>query len=174
MPIERSFRRIAAPRIESLARSLLEASSLCAIATVSPSGRAHANTAYFAYTRTFEIVWVSETGAGHSRNLDSNRSAAIVVFDSHQRWGRPDRGIQLFGTAGRPRGVRARDAMAVYGRRFRGFVPEENTAYLPYVFRSRRMKLFDETAFGAGVFVTCTVPRDGEVAWERTDVYSAT
>ena len=41
------------------ARQLLAASTLCAIATVTPSGRAYVNTAYFAWTRDYDIVWLS-------------------------------------------------------------------------------------------------------------------
>lgn len=170
MPIARSYRRIARGRIKSLARSLLEASPLCAIATVSPGSRAHVNTAYFAYTATFEIIWISEPNARHSLNLRWNGTVGIAVFDSHQSWGRPDRGIQLLGSA--TRATEAGYAMAAYARRFPAYVPEESAAYLPYLFRARRMKVFDETALGRGVFVTCTVSRDGEVAWTRTEVYS--
>jgi hypothetical protein len=33
------------------------------------------------------------------------------------------------------------------------------------------LKVFDERALGAGVFVTATVGRRGQVAWERTEIY---
>ncbi len=82
MAIERSGRRIGAARIRSAAEELLEASSLCAIATVEPGGRAHVNTAYFAWTPDFRIVWLSDPGARHSRNLSANPSTAIAVYDS--------------------------------------------------------------------------------------------
>jgi uncharacterized protein YhbP (UPF0306 family) len=57
---------------------------LCAIATVSPGNRAHVNTAYFAWSREFELVWLSEPAARHSRNLRANSTAAIAVYDSSQ------------------------------------------------------------------------------------------
>lgn len=173
MPIQRSHQRIAARRVSMLAHSLLEVSTLCAIATVTPRRRAHVMTAYFAYTVDFHIVWISEVSAQHSMNLRSDRTAAIAVFDSRQTWGRSDRGIQLFGTATRPRGARARSAMETYIGRFPSYVSEGVSAYVPYVFRTRRMKLFDEAVLGDGVFVTCIVRPDGRVAWERTEVYSA-
>jgi hypothetical protein len=62
-----------------------------------PSTRAHTNTAYFAWSRDFDIVWLSEPRATHSRNLGANDSAVIAVYDSSQTWGTPARGIQLFG-----------------------------------------------------------------------------
>jgi len=60
---------------------------------------------YFGWNRQFEIFWISDPDARHSRNLAANSSAAITIYDSHQTWGRPDRGIQLFGTAGRATGA---------------------------------------------------------------------
>ncbi|TMD58832.1 MAG: pyridoxamine 5'-phosphate oxidase family protein [Chloroflexi bacterium] len=71
----------------------------------STGGRAHINAAYFAWDRTFAIVWLSAPGARHSRNLQRNASAAIVVYDSTQRWGRRDRGIHLYGSARELRGT---------------------------------------------------------------------
>ena len=59
MAIKRSNRRVAAARIAASARQLLDASTLCTIATVTSGGRAHINTAYFAWSHDFEIVWLS-------------------------------------------------------------------------------------------------------------------
>ena len=56
MAIERSTRRVAARRIAATARDLLDASTLCTIATVTSGGGAHINTAYFAWSPEFEIV----------------------------------------------------------------------------------------------------------------------
>src|SRR6266508_4560196 len=96
MAIEQSKRRIAAGRIATTARRLLDASALCAIATVAPDGRAHVNTAYFAWSLEFELVWMSDPSAKHSRNIRTNDTIAIAVYDSTQTWGTADRGIQLF------------------------------------------------------------------------------
>jgi nitroimidazol reductase NimA-like FMN-containing flavoprotein (pyridoxamine 5'-phosphate oxidase superfamily) len=93
MGIERSNRPVAASRIAATARELLDASTLCAIATVNADGRAHVNTAYFGWSRDFDIVWLSEPRARHSRNLRANESVAIAVYDSTQTWGKTDRGI---------------------------------------------------------------------------------
>src|SRR5260370_31549135 len=78
----------------------MNASTVCALATVWPGGRAHINHMYFAWSAGFDVVWMSDPQSRHSRNLLANPSAAVTVYDSHQTWGRPDRGIQLFGTAG--------------------------------------------------------------------------
>src|ERR687888_470269 len=164
MGIERSGRRVGRERLRRIAESLLEASTLCAISTVSPRGRAYVNTAYFAWAQDLRIIWLSEPRAQHSRNLRANGSAAVAVFDSSQTWGKPDRGIQLFGDArsGAP------DAEEVYARRFAAYEPFE--AYRFYELVPRRVKLFDERALGRATFVSARV-RDGELAWERTEVY---
>ncbi len=171
MPIERSKRPVSAARIASLARQLLDASPLCAIATIAPRGSAHVNTAYFAWSPTLEIVWLSEPAAGHSRNLRTNASAAVAVYDSRQTWGGPDRGIQLFGSAQEVDDAGRTRVEGIYAQRFPDFGDAELGAYRFYVFSPRRLKLFDERALGAGTFVTARIGGGGEPSWERTEIY---
>jgi uncharacterized protein YhbP (UPF0306 family) len=170
MAIMRSDRPVSSRRITALVRSLLDASALCAIATVTRRGGAHVNTAYFAWSPEFDLFWLSDPDAEHSRNLRDNPTASVAVYDSTQSWGRSDRGIQLFGSSRELRGWVARDAEQTYSARFPAFESGELTAYRFYRFRPRRMKLFDEAALGGGVFVTASV-RSGRIAWERTEVY---
>lgn len=172
MPIQRSARRVSASQITAIARDLLEASTLCAIATVSPGGRAHVNTAYFAWSRTFELVWLSAPEARHSRNLHANPSAAVAVFASKQSWGGPDRGIQLFGSAREVDGADARKARRLYQQRFAAYQWTDLGAYAFYRFRPRSVKLFDERSLGSGVFVTASV-RSGRLLWALTEKYQA-
>jgi uncharacterized protein YhbP (UPF0306 family) len=166
MAITRSRRRLSAERIRTVAEELLEASTLCAISTVGPRGRAHINTAYFAWAHDLRIVWLSEPGARHSRNLKTNPSVAVAVYDSTQSSGKPDRGIQVFGEArtGEPA------AEEIYAGRFPDY--ERVKAYRAYELVPRRVKLFDERSLGRGTFVTARVARNGAVAWEGTEVYS--
>ena len=171
MPIQRSRRPIASARLTALARRLLNASSLCAIATVSPGGRAHVNTAYFAWSRGLELVWLSEPHARHSRNLRTNPGVAVAVYDSNQSWGRPDRGIQMFGSAKEQAGEAARDAERIYAKRFPAYARASFGAYRFYRFRARRVKLFDERALGGGVFVTARAAPGGNLSWERSETY---
>lgn len=168
--MERSRRPVRAARLASVAESLLKASPLCAIATVSPGNRAYVNTAYFAWGSAWDLIWLSGAAARHSRNIRAKGTVAIAVFDSSQSWGKSDRGIQLFGTARQLVGASARRAADVYAARFPAYDPEE-VAYPFYRFRPRRLKLFDEEEFGAGVFVTAKVAPDGQLVWERTDLY---
>ena len=137
MTVERRSRRFSSDRLERLARRLMNASTLCALATAWPGGRPHINHTYFAWTGDFDIVWISDPDSRHSRNLSTNRSAAITIYDSHQTWGGFDRGMQLFGTA-----------------------------YPFYRFRPREVKLFHERILGGGTLVTAKVDGE-RLAWAR-------
>jgi len=172
VPVEvtRTRRRISGARLKQVARRLLDAAPLCSLATVAPGGRAYVNTMYFARSGGWDIVWLSAPTSQHSRNVRERGTAAIAVFDSHQRWGGRDRGIQVFGRARELRGRAARDALMAYGRRFE---PDERILgrYAAYRLRPTRLKLFDERAFGSGTFVTARVGRGGTLQWESTETY---
>jgi uncharacterized protein YhbP (UPF0306 family) len=172
MAIEQSKRRVSRARLETAARELLDASTLCAISTVGPRGSAYVNTAYFAWSRELDVIWLSEPNARHSRNIEARRTAAIAVYDSSQSWGAPDRGIQLFGSARRLAGQEAAGAAAVYAARFPDYRPEAFAAYRLYSFRPRRVKLFDERELGPGRFLFAGVDR-GRLSWEGTQIYRA-
>ena len=153
-----------------MTRRLLDQSKLCAIATVSPGKRAHVNTAYFAWSPAFDIVWLSAPEARHSRNIRANPSAAVAVYRSTQTWGRADHGIQLFGRARELRGQAARAAERLYVDRFSAYSSDLD-AYRFYRLRPRRLKLFDEHALGGATFVTVAVGADGRLRWVRTETY---
>lgn len=173
MPVTASRQRFPAPLLHRVARALLDAARLCAIATVSANGRAYVNTAYFAWSPRFEIVWLSAPEAHHSRNLERNRSVAIAVFDTHQTWGGRDRGIQLFGTASEARAAVQRDAERLYAHRFKDYEPGSLTAYRFYRLQPRTVKLFHEQLLGGGTFITASVDRSGSLRWTRTETYEA-
>jgi uncharacterized protein YhbP (UPF0306 family) len=169
VPIERSSKHPSSSRLAAIARRLLDESKLCAVATVTPDGRAHVNTAYFAWSPEFEIVWLSAPDARHSRNVRANGSAAVAVFRSTQRWGGSDRGIQLFGRARELRGRASLEAERVYAKRFRAY-EGDLPAFRFYRLATRRMMLFVERALGGGTFVTLRVQR-GRVKWEKTESF---
>jgi uncharacterized protein YhbP (UPF0306 family) len=162
---------VAASRLATAARKLLDASNLCAIATVSPGGGAHINTAYFARSPALNLVWISEPGAKHSRNVRAGGTVAIAVYDSNQSWGKQDRGVQLFGSAWEADAASAADAETVYASRFPGYRRRGLGSYRLYVFHPSRLKLFDETEFGPGRFVIARVDDSGGLTWERAEVY---
>ncbi len=169
MGIRRSRRPVAAARLDEAARRLLDASLLCAISTVSPRSIAHVSTAYFAWDERLRLVWLSDADAGHSRNIRARPTTAVAVYGPAQRWGHPDRGIQLFGRARELAGREALDAEEVYARRFSAYHRGALGAYRFYRFAARRAKLFDEAVFGAGVFVTARV-EGRTLVWDGTEV----
>jgi uncharacterized protein YhbP (UPF0306 family) len=173
MPIRESRRPVASARLAAIARELLDASPLCAIATVTPRGRAHVSTAYFAWSRELDLVWLSGPQATHSRNVRANPTAAISVYDSRQSWGEPDRGIQLFGSARELEGVAAQKWETLYAERFPDYGRIALGAYRFYRLRPDRLKLFDERALGAGVFVTAAVAGGGRLTWRRTEIHGS-
>jgi len=167
MSLEIVDRPIEDPKLSRCLFRILERNVLCAIATVTPGQAAYISTAYYAYTPKLEIFFYSYPDTRHALNLATNRSMAIAIFDSEQSWGRPDRGLQLFGYGGAAKGRVARDAERTYDRRFPAHAewklprsPDSGTSG-PRSFRflPRTIKLFDERAFGAGVFVRANVPR---------------
>jgi uncharacterized protein YhbP (UPF0306 family) len=148
----------------------MNASPLCSLATVSAGGRAHINHMYFAWGDRFEVVWISEAESIHSRNLTRNSSAAVTIYDSHQTWGRPDRGIQLFGTAGATKGSTSLNTRRLYGNRFSDYDADSDD--LPaYRFRPRTIKLFDERSLAGGTLVTARVTPKG-LTWAKTEVWA--
>lgn len=173
MAIEQSKRPVAGARMTKAAQRLLDASTLCTIATVGPKGSAYVSTAYFAWSPELDVVWMSEPRAQHSRNIRARGTAAIAVCDSTQTWGKQDRGIQLFGSAQQLSGSAASDAEAVYAGRFPDYRGGEFGAYRFYAFHPRRIKLFDERELGGGRFVTARVEDGGRLTWEGTQVYQS-
>jgi uncharacterized protein YhbP (UPF0306 family) len=148
----------------------MNAAPLCALSTVLPGGRAHINHMYFAWSDRYEVIWISDPDSIHSRNLTRTSSAAVTIFDSHQTWGRPDRGIQLFGTAAVTTGKATLEARSIYGRRFRDYDADADDLP-PYRFRPRSVKLFDERSLAGGTLVTARVTPDGLV-WSKTEVWA--
>jgi len=64
---------------------LLEASTLCAVATVAARGRAHVNTAYFAWSPRLELFWLSDPCSRHSRNVRLRRKAVVLAAAAGSR-----------------------------------------------------------------------------------------
>ncbi len=166
--VERRARRFSSAKLERVALRLMNAAPLCALATIAPGGRAHINHMYFAWTDRFEVIWISNPDSIHSGNLARNPSAAVTIYDSHQTWGKPDRGLQMFGTAGVTSGRQEQAAQGAYGRRFDDYDAEAEG--LPvYRFKARRIKLFDERSLAPVTFVTARVAGE-RLLWMKTEV----
>ena len=158
---------ISGERIHGRVLGLLEASSLCSIATVTPERTAHVNTAFFAYSDALEIFFLSHPMSQHCRHLRSNGSVALTVFSSEQEWADAGRGVQLFGTAEEVSGAAAREAERRYETRFplypawRASLTEDDVAreYRFYRIVVSRVKILDEAELGDGLVVRATIVR---------------
>jgi len=168
--VVRTERRFESEHLQRVARSLLDAAPLCALSTIAAGGRAYINTMYFARTNPWNLVWISAPDSRHSRNIRERGTAAIAVYDSNQRWGGRDRGVQVFGRATELHGRPAQDAMNAYAERF---AHDERilSRYVAYRLRPTSLKLFEEAEFGAGTFVSVRVRRDGTLEWRHTEEY---
>ena len=173
MPIRRSLRPVAVRRIEHVAYALLDAAPLCAISTISPRGTAYVSTAYFAWNRRFELVWLSSPSARHSQNIVARPTTAVAVYDTGQEWGEPDRGIQLCGSSRLVPQTNAHEAEESYAERFPAYEPAGRGDYAFFRFHAVRLKVFDEAHLGGGAFVTARIGRRGRLNWEMTEIYSA-
>ena len=78
--------------------AILNAAELCSIATSNSVGDCHISTAYYCFSKSLEFYFVSDVSTHHCKNIAQNASIAIAIYDSHQRWGEPLTGLQLFGS----------------------------------------------------------------------------
>jgi uncharacterized protein YhbP (UPF0306 family) len=159
--------RISVERVRRSLLRILKSNALCSMATVTPRGQAHINTAYFSLTRDLVLYFLSHASSTHCRNLATNPSIAIAVFSSRQIWSGPDQGLQLFGLCHQAESAHAKRAAESYGERFRQYAtwksklrPDDPAReYQWYEFVPNYIKVFDERAFGEAVFVCVDVER---------------
>jgi uncharacterized protein len=149
-------------------REILSANRLLSLATVSPDGNAHINTAFFAFSDEFVLYLLSPTTSEHAGNVAANPSAALAVFDSHQTRQRR-RGAQLFGRLEEVDPADGDSALACFRTRFTDVAGEGETyadvvlghGSALYAFHPSRVKLFDEALLVADEYVEVP-PADGK------------
>jgi uncharacterized protein YhbP (UPF0306 family) len=142
----------------------LQENTLCTLATVRKNSQAHISPVYFCYSEDLELYFLSDPRSHHCQNLLTNASMAVTIFDSSQKWGRADSGMQLFGTCRETQGEYTRQAELLYAKRFQGFAKwktahseEVSFRYRFYRFVPRALKILDESEFGGGVFVAAAL-----------------
>ena len=157
-------RKFSEARVKKRILRLLQENTLCSLATVRRNNHAHISPVYFCYSEDLELYFLSEPRSLHCQNLLTNASMAVTIFDSSQKWGLSDRGMQLFGTCSEARGEYATQAERLYGKRFQAFAKwktphskEFSFRYHFYRFVPREIKILDEGEFGGGVFVSAAL-----------------
>lgn len=160
MPIELVRASLRSPRVRSSLIRILRENVLASFATVGRGSTAYINTAYFAPGDDWSLYFYSYPDSTHCRNLERSHSMAVAVFDSRQRWGGEDRGVQFFGSCRQATGKWAAVAERVYAGRFPSFhrwrekLLDEGRGFAlrPYRFAPHRAKIFDERTLGGGRF----------------------
>lgn len=145
--------------------ALLDENNLCSISTVTPDGLPHICTGYFAPAAGLQLIIFTGPETRHGINLAANPAAAICIFDSHQKWGGPLRGVQLFGTMQLTSGVGAVRAFGNYAKRFAGLLAsakaypdlEGVTDSRFFVFSPETVKVLDEPRFGHRKYLTSQI-----------------
>jgi len=150
---------------------ILNANTLCSMATRSEAGIVDINTAFFSHDAELTLYFLSHPHAAHCRNLAHVSQMAMTVFDSHQQWGESHAGLQLFGRGGQIVPDHFEQAQACYAARFAGYfdlvirageaaaAPTGTSALQLYCFVPTRVKLLDELVFGDEVYITAEIVR---------------
>ena len=145
---------------DSVAR-ILASNMLCSMATYGGSGKVHINTAFFCYSDDLDFYFLSNPASVHCQNVSRFPQTAVAVFDSHQPWGAPHRGLQLFGDSALAEGVTENAARGLYSSRFPAYAGlSGRLSHLRfYGFTPASVKILDEGEFGEEVFVVAEIIR---------------
>jgi uncharacterized protein YhbP (UPF0306 family) len=149
---------------------ILDLNTLCSMATRSEAGTVDINAAFFAIGPDLTLYFLSNPKAAHCRNLTHVPQMAVTVFDSHQQWGQPHAGLQLFGPGGRVPPAHLEQARACYAARFEGYFDlairtgEAAGLVRPrglelYDFAPTRVKILDELEFGDETYISAEILR---------------
>lgn len=149
---------------------ILDANTMCSMATRSEAGTLHINTVYFCFSLDLNFYFLSHPESLHCRNLARVPQMAVAVVDSRQRWGDPHVGLQLHG----PGGLTDADndeAGELYSARFpryreflrRALESKPRSTTLGdlrfYGFSPKRAQILDEWEFGEEVFIPADIIR---------------
>ncbi|GAA2055700.1 hypothetical protein GCM10009839_75630 [Catenulispora yoronensis] len=138
------------------------------LATADAAGTPHANMAFFALGREFDLFFVSEPSTLHGRNAEARAQASAAIWLPPPEFGEGLRGMQLTGECGIARGADALAAFEAYQGRFPGFGtdPAVRESFLDgsaaaslYRFRVARLRLVDEPNLGRRNYLDLTVLR---------------
>lgn len=148
---------------------ILAVNTLCSIATRSQAGVVHINTTFFCFSSDLQLYFLSHPESVHCHNLHHVPQVALAVFDSHQPWGDPHTGLQLFGTASLTPWELTGQARSLYAARFPRYAeflrgaaggqpaPSSFRTLQFYRFVPERVQILDEWEFGDEVFITATI-----------------
>jgi uncharacterized protein YhbP (UPF0306 family) len=156
-------------RLFAAVSRILDDNTLCSMATRSEAGVIDINAVFYSFSAGLDLYFLSNPASAHCRNLAHVPQMAVTIFDSHQEWGQPHAGLQLYGTGGPAPVAHAEGARASYAARFpryfdfvvrAGEAPGAPTGLASlqfYRFMPARVKILDEQEFGEEVYVTASI-----------------
>src|SRR5580700_9635125 len=136
------------------------------MSTIRPESIAHINTAFYSFDASLRLFIITDPKTTHGVNLAKNHSVAIAIFDSHQEFWTPLRGLQLFGECRQTPLLQLPHALTSFAKRFPVFTELVKS---PTDFASKKLgirfhtitvqglKLFDEPTFGEEVFINLKI-----------------
>jgi uncharacterized protein YhbP (UPF0306 family) len=154
-------------RVKKSLELLLGENNLCSLATVTPSGSPHINVCFYGPTGDGQLILFTEPATRHGENLAQNPSAAVTVFDSHQKWGGDVYGVQGFGFAEILSGDVAETALSAYSAHHPAMKDwatsvdeiEEKFDSRLYAVALREFTLLDYATFGVESYVHGSLER---------------
>jgi uncharacterized protein YhbP (UPF0306 family) len=115
-------------RLMESVRAILKENILCSMATKNSDGTPHASVAYYCLDADLSLYLLTQPSTRHSRNIENMPSVALTVFDTSQRWGKPHKGLQIFGSCSRVADEESQPAFDLYSERFPEFSSLVSTA----------------------------------------------
>lgn len=138
--------------------SILKNNSLFTLSTIDErTENPCSSTAYYSFDNNLNLYFWTDPNAHHSKNIAKNSNVAVNIFDSHQAWGSPLKGLQIYSVA---RIVTKKELLiggALYVKRFPSVLQYVKTVldFHSKKFQSKMykieptwIKLFDEETFG--------------------------
>ncbi len=148
-------------------KEIIEQNKLLSLATVTPSGKAHINTLYYAYDDKLRLYVITDPKSDHSLNLLKNKSAAVSIFKSNQKFWKDDlQGLQMFGKCYKTKLLQMPKGTTKFLKRFPLFkdlvkkpkdFAKKAVGVKLYTIEVKRIKLFDEKRFGEEVFINLKI-----------------
>lgn len=146
--------------------NILDTNRLLSLATVDSEQKPHINTAYFSFNDKLHLFLITDPATKHARNIETNNSVALTVFDSHLGFWTEMQGMQLFGKCYRTPTMQIPTALGSFVKRFPVFTqlvkrPEDmfdkSLTVRFFTIEIEKIKLFDEPNFGEEVFINLTL-----------------
>lgn len=144
---------------------ILNANILCSIASIKEN-ESYIHTAYYCFNNKLNFYFISDPSTQHTKNIESNHSVAIALYDSKQPWDNNKCGLQIFGKCEIAKGLKLVEGTFQYLNRFAGlkqwikhpddFIKGAINSKM-FLITPSSIKLFDEETFGEEVFISLKI-----------------